>query len=62
MAKAPKGPKGSITQPADSKNERISEISNVNRTISNMQRQVESQLVDTEKDLGDSDAIQSVQQ
>lgn len=61
MAKEPKGPKGSITQPADSKNERISEISNVNRTISNMQKQVESQLVDTEKDLRDSDAIQSVQ-
>jgi hypothetical protein len=59
MAKPPK--KGSITRSADAQNERISEISNVNRTISTMQKQVKQDLVETETDLGDSQAISSVQ-
>ncbi len=38
---------GSITQAADSSQERISEISNVSRTISEMQRKVNQQVDET---------------
>ena len=52
---------GSITQKADNSNERISEISNINRTISNMQKKVDQQLGEMSKDVGNTEAISSVQ-
>jgi hypothetical protein len=52
---------GSITQEADNQDERISGISNVNRTISNMQRNVDTRLQEIDDEVGDSEAISEVQ-
>lgn len=55
----PKEP-GSITQNSDTQDERISEISNVNRTISNMQKNVESRLEQIDEEAGDKESISEV--
>jgi hypothetical protein len=55
----PKEP-GSITQEADNKDERISEISNVNRTISNMQRNIDTRLQQIDEEAGDMESISEV--
>ena len=52
---------GSITQPADNKDQRISEISNVNRAISNMQKQIDKKMSQIDRDIsagGDPGATQ----
>lgn len=54
-------PPGSITKTADSSDERIAEVSNVNRAISQMQRKVNQQLTETEADIGDVKGIEEVQ-
>jgi hypothetical protein len=62
MADEPTKTPGSITQPADDSNQRISEISNINRTISTMQKQIDQQLTEIDKDVGTSEAISEVRQ
>jgi hypothetical protein len=52
---------GSITQKADSNMERISEVSNVSRTIANMQKKVDQQLREAESKAGETESIQEVQ-
>jgi hypothetical protein len=52
---------GSITEAADSSRERISEISNVSRTISEMQQQVNQKVDETKKSMGDIEGIEDVQ-
>jgi hypothetical protein len=52
---------GSITEAADSSQERISEISNVTRTISEMQRKVNQQVDETKQSMGDIKGIEEVQ-
>jgi len=52
---------GSITQTADDSQERISQVSNVNRTISEMQRKVDRQLDEAEANFGDIEGIEKVQ-
>ena len=54
-------PPGSITKTADSSDERIAEVSNVNRAISQMQRKVNQQLTEVEDDIGDVKGIEDVQ-
>lgn len=61
MADDPTKTPGSITQSADSQDQRISEVSNVNRAISNMQKQVNQKLTEIDTDLGSSEAIAEVQ-
>ncbi len=61
MADDPTKKPGSITQVADDSDERISEVSNVNRAISNMQKQVDQQVSEMSSDVGDAEAIGSVQ-
>ncbi len=61
MADKPIKPPGSITEPADVKNERIAEVSNVNSAISRMQQKVNQQLSETEADLGSYEGIEEVQ-
>ena len=61
MADEPTKTPGSITEQADNSNERISEVSNVNRTISNMQKKVDQQLSEMSKDVGSAEAISSIQ-
>lgn len=61
MADEPTKTPGSITQPADNSEQRISEISNINRTISSMQKQIDQQLTEIDKDVGTSEAIAEVQ-
>jgi len=52
---------GSITNTADSSQERISQVSNVNSAISQMQRNVDSQLEEAEANFGDIEGIEKVQ-
>ena len=52
---------GSITQPADNKDERISEISNINRSISKMQNQVDQKLSEIDNDASNAKQISSIQ-
>lgn len=61
MADKPTKTPGSITQPSDSNDERISEISNVNRTISNMQKQIDQDLNEIDNEIESSKAISSIQ-
>ncbi len=61
MADKPTKPPGSITQPADNKNERIAEISNVNRVVSEMQQKVNQQLAEAKTDIGEVEGIENVQ-
>jgi len=61
MVDKPIKPPGSITQPADNKNERISEVSNVNHAISEMQKKVNQQLSEAEVDVGEFEGIAEVQ-
>jgi len=61
MADKPIKPPGSITAPADGKNERIAEISNVNSAISKMQRKVNQQLSEIEVDAGSYEGMEDVQ-
>ena len=51
---------GSITEAADSQ-DRISEISNVNRTIAEMQRKTQQQINETKMDTGELDKVQEVE-
>lgn len=57
----PNKPPGSITQPADNKNERIAEVSNVNRVVSEMQKKVDQQLAEAQIDVGQMEGIEDVQ-
>lgn len=52
---------GSITEAADSSQERVAEISNVSRTISEMQRKVNQQVDETKQSMGDMQGIEDVQ-
>jgi hypothetical protein len=52
---------GSITQTADSQNERISEVSSVANTVNEMQREVDTRLTEVEQMAGDTEAIGEVQ-
>jgi len=61
MPDKPVKPPGSITEPADKQNERISEISNVNSAISNMQKKVNQQIAETEAQVGSYEGIEDVQ-
>ena len=56
----PKEP-GSITQNADESKERVAEVSNVSRTINQMQKEVNQQINKTGFDTGDYEKIQEVQ-
>lgn len=53
--------KGSITENADSSEARINEISNVNRTISQMQRKIDSQMQQTMADTNEYEQLSEVQ-
>lgn len=52
---------GSITEAADSSQERVAEISNVSHTISEMQRKVNQQVDETKQNMGDLKGIEDVQ-
>jgi len=52
---------GSITEAADTSQERVSEISNVSRTISEMQRKVNQKVDETKQSMGDMQGIEDVQ-
>lgn len=52
---------GSITEAADSSQERVAEISNVSRTISEMQRQVNQKVDETKQSMGDIQGIEETQ-
>ncbi len=52
---------GSITQTADSQIDRIGNISNVSKTVSNMQKDVKQQITETQKMVDESEGISSVQ-
>ena len=52
---------GSITKTADNSQERISQVSNVNSAISQMQRKVDRQLDEAEATFGDNEGIERVQ-
>jgi len=52
---------GSITKTADNSQERISQVSNVNSAISQMQRKVDRQLDEAEANFGDIEGIEKVQ-
>jgi hypothetical protein len=56
----PKEP-GSITQDADESRERVAEVSNVSRTINQMQKEVDQKVSETKLNVGDYDRIQEVQ-
>ena len=58
--KTPKA-QGSITQKADESGDRISEVSNVSRTINQMQKKVNQELSDTQVNVGDYERIEEVQ-
>jgi len=60
MADKPKKP-GSITQPADSKNERIAEVSNVNRVVQEMQEKTKQDIKETQYDVENARGIEDVQ-
>jgi hypothetical protein len=51
---------GSITKSADLLDERISEVSNVSKTISNMQKKVDKKVKDTKRTLEDNQNIEEV--
>ena len=53
---------GSITKTADLLDEKVSEISNVSKTVNEMQRDVNQRITEVEKQFGDSDQIQEVQE
>ena len=52
---------GSITENADSQTRRISEISNVNKTITEMQRNIDQKMAEAEAEIGDVEGIEKVQ-
>lgn len=52
---------GSITQKADENRERISEVSNVSRTINQMQKKVNQEVKDAKVNVGDFERIEEVQ-
>jgi uncharacterized protein with PIN domain len=53
--------KGSITQTADVQTDRISNISNVSKTISNMQKDVKQRITETKKEVDTGQEISAVQ-
>jgi len=55
--KTPKKQNTSITQKADSQRERISEVSNVSRTVSTMQKKLDQQLAKNRKDVQKSEDL-----
>jgi hypothetical protein len=61
MADKPTKTPGSITAPADHKDQRISEISNVNRAISNMQSQIDQKMGEIDRDISSDASIASIQ-
>jgi len=61
MADKPTKTPGSITAPADHKDQRISEISNVNRAISNMQSQIDQKMSEIDRDISSDGSIASIQ-
>ncbi|MFW9871848.1 MAG: hypothetical protein ACFFG0_02015 [Candidatus Thorarchaeota archaeon] len=61
MPDKPIKPPGSITEPADTRNERIAEVSNVNRSISEMQRKINQQLDESQASIGEYEGIEDVQ-
>jgi len=52
---------GSITQNADANIDRIGNISNVSKTVANMQKDVQQRLTETKKAVDDSQSISAVQ-
>lgn len=52
---------GSITTTADTSMDRISQVSNVNRAISEMQKKVDQQLTEAQVNIGDIEGVEKVQ-
>jgi len=61
MADDPSRTPGSITAPADNKDQRISEISNVNHAISNMQKQIDQKMSEIDRSISNDGSIASIQ-
>jgi len=61
MADEPTKTPGSITQNADSKDQRISEISNVSRAISNMQKQIDQKISEIDQKVATGEDLSAIQ-
>jgi len=57
----PSNLRGSITQTADAQQDRIGNISNVSKTVSNMQKDVKQRITETKQMVDDSEGISAVQ-